>query len=105
MKEVTYTTNLIYALQKRGAKALKFNPMFSGKNEPDIFGVYKSVPFVIECKVYPNTITHGQRVRHDEWSAVGALVFVATYPKDGVFDMANRVCLACEAHISLNMDK
>ena len=51
---------------------------FATAGDPDIYGVWRSIPFEIELKTPRGLLSHLQSHRLEEWRETGSLCFVVT---------------------------
>ena len=93
MKESKYVTNLLHCLNSDPTiKAVKYvGSEWGEKGTPDIIGVIDSVAFVIEAKIYPNTLSEIQKRQLDEWREADAIPVIAIYPQDSPKDILEKL--------------
>lgn len=82
MLEADYKKSIRDFLEEEGALLV---PIITGemgiRGDPDIFGVYMGMPFVIEAKIAPNRPTKIQLHRMLLWGQAGAVTIIASYPE------------------------
>lgn len=80
MNETTLVRNIIAAARKAYGKDIKLikvhGSIYMEAGTPDIFGVFRGVPFLWEVKVEKGRVTPLQEKRGNEWAAAGAQVRV-----------------------------